>query len=181
MKASRSIPRFLAYLVLAMILVIPVSWCVLYFGYVGYENWKNWGHQDFARHGVSQIQPAAEMDELFDDCRHYVVYTGRSSVSTWNATAFFGERYVLTMQVPIEISSSTRGHTIGDPKFYLNEVSVVTDGGYGARFSGDFKFGPSEWKRIYESNGDFETVGFTLDPTPVPNFQSYSDALRPSN
>ena len=181
MKASRSIPRFFAYLVVAALLVIPVSWFVFYFGYVGYENWKNWGHQDFARHGVSQIQPAAEMDKLFDDCRHYIVYTGRSSVSTWNTTAFFGDRYEFTMQVPIEISSSAHGHTIGDPEFYLHEVSVITDGGRGARFSRQFKFGASEWKKIYDTAGDFSSVGFTLKTTAVPKFQMYADASRPSD
>jgi len=161
-----------------MILVIPVSWFVLYFGYIGYGNWKNWGHQDFARNGVSQIQPAAEMEELFDDCRHYIVYTGRSSVSTWNATAFFGDRYQLTMQVPVEILSSTSGHTIAEPEFVLLEVERITDGGRGARFSRQLEFGQTEWDKLYASKGNFMTIGFTTIDTPVTNFEQYARASR---
>lgn len=185
MKCFREIPRLLAYAILAVILVIPVAWFVLYFGfYIGYGNWKNWGHQDFARNGVSQIQPAAEMEELFDDCRHYIVYSGRSSVSTWNATAFFGDRYQLTMQVPVEISSKNSGSMIGEPKFYLLEVesvSISPSGQVGASFSEDFKFGATQWKKVYESGGDFGSIGFTIKTDPVTNFQKYADASRPSN
>lgn len=164
---------------------IPVLWAIFYFGiYIGYGNWKVRGHQEFATNGVSQIQPAAEMEELFDDCRHYIVYTGRESVSTWNATAYFGDRYELTMQVPVDIQSKDSGSMIGDPKFYLHEVesvSISSSGQVGASFSEDFRFDGGQWKMVYESGGDFRTIGFTIKATPVPNFKKYSDASRPSN
>ena len=148
---------------------ISVLWAIFYFGiYIGYGNWKVRGHQDFARNGISQIQPAAEMGELFEDCRHYIVYTGRGSVSTWNTTAFFGGRYELTMQVPVDIKSKNSGSMIGDPKFYLHEVdsiSISPSGQVGASFSEDFRFDEAQWKKVYESGGDFSSIGFTIKAT----------------
>lgn len=162
--------------------VVILAWAILYFGfYLGYGNWKVRGHQEFATNGLAQIQPAAEMDRLFEDCRHYIVYSGRDSVSTWNATAFFGDRYMLTMQVPVSISSSTSGHVIGDPAFVLNEVrdvSVSPSGQVGASFSRDLKFGPKEWNDLYASKGDFKVIGFSLNPKPVPDFHLYTSASR---
>ncbi len=170
---------------LCVVGAIPILWAIFYFGiYIGYGNWKVRGHQEFARNGVSQIQPAAEMEELFDDCRHYIVYTGRGSVSTWNATAFFGGRYELTMQVPIDIRSKDSGSMIGEPKFYLHEVesvSISPSGQVGASFSEDFRFDATQWKKVYASGGNFESVGFTIKTDPVSNFQKYADASRPSN
>ena len=158
------------------------AWTIGYFGfYLGYGNWKVKGHQEFATNGLAQIQPAAEMDRLFEDCRHYIVYSGRDSVSTWNSTAFFGNRYMLTMQVPVSISSSTSGNMIGDPTFVLNEVSDVSvspSNGVGASFSRDLKFGPKEWNDLYASKGDFKVIGFTLNPKPVPDFHLYTKASR---
>jgi hypothetical protein len=170
---------------LCVVGAIPILWAVFYFGiYIGYGNWKVKGHQEFATTGVSRIQPAAEMEKLFDDCRHYIVYTGQGSVSTWNATAFFGERYALTMQVPVDIRSKDSGAMIGEPKFCLLEVksvSISPSGQVGASFSKDFKFDAAQWKKVYESGGDFGSIGFSIKTDPVANFQKYADATRPSN
>lgn len=175
----------IAFVIVGIVAAIPIAWAVFYFGiYLGYGNWKVRGHQEFARNGITQIPPAAEMEKLFDDCRHYIVYTGRESVSTWNATAFFGGRYELTMQVPVEIKSKNNGSMIGEPSFSLREVemvSVSSSGQVGASFSRGINFDKSQWKKVRESGGDFSSIGFSLKTTPVPNFQTYTDASRPSN
>jgi hypothetical protein len=167
------------------VVAIPVLWAIFYFViYIGYGNWQVRGHQEFARSGVSQIQPAAEMEDLFEDCRHYIVYAGHGQVSTWNTTAYFGDRYTLTMQVPVDIRSKDSGSMIGDPKFYLHEVESVDispSGQVGASFSADFKFDAAQWKKVYESGGDFSSIGFTIKKSSVTNFKKYADAGRPSN
>ena len=111
-QTPKKTPLILKIGLVALLVVgaIPVLWAIFFFGiYIGYGNWKVRGHQEFARNGTSHIRPAAEMEELFDDCRHYIVYTGGGSASTWNATAFFGGRYELTMQVPVDIRSGNSG------------------------------------------------------------------------
>jgi hypothetical protein len=160
-----------------------LAWLVFYFGiYLGYGNWKVKGHQDFARSGLSQIQPASEMASLFEDCRHYIVYSGRNSISTWNSTAFFGGRYTLTMQVPVAIASSHSGHVTGEPEFLLLEVSAVDvspSGQVGASFGRQIKFGAKEWKTVVDHKGDFSKIGFPIESRPaIKDFDRYAKASR---
>jgi hypothetical protein len=166
------------------VLVIPCLWAFLYFGvYIGYGNYKVRGHQEFAARGVSQIEPAIQMDEIFADCRHYITY-GQNEVPLFNSEAYFGGRYQLTMQVPIEIKSASSGSVNGEPQFYLDEVDAVdisSSGQVGASFSRNLNFGLPEWQKVYKTRGNFSTIGFHLNPVPVANFQKYADAGRPSN
>ena len=177
---------------LAVLLAIPVAavlsilmiWVVFYFGvYLGYGNYKVRGHQDFAANCVSQIQPAMEMDQLFEDCRHFITY-GANDVPLFNSVAYFGDRYELTMQVPVDIQSESSGTMTRKPQFYLNEVKVVSvslSGQVGASFSRNLNFGIAEWQSLYEADGDFSTIGFNVDTTSVPDFRKYAAACRPSN
>ena len=135
-------------------------------------------HQDFAANGVELIAPARQMEELYDDCHHFISY-GQNRVPLFNSVAYFGGRYKLTMQVPVEIQSDTMGSTNGSPEFYLNEVESVDispSGQTGASFSDGLNFGYAKWQKVYDSNGDFDKIGFTIDPTAVPNFDKFSNA-----
>jgi len=163
---------------IAFCVAVVIFWvCVLATGFL-YQ-----GHQQFAANGVSQIAPASQMDELFDDCRHFITY-GPNDVPLFNSVAYFGDRYKLTMQVPVNIESEFLGSITGEPKFYLNEISKISispSGQVGASFSRNLDFGSAEWKQVYNANGDFGKIGFVLDPTAVPNFKKYTDVTRPSN
>ena len=165
--------------------LIVVVWAILYFGfYIGYQNFQVKGHQDFTVNGLAHIQPAKEIDEIFEDCRHYIVYSDKDPRSTWNSSAYFGGRYVLTMQVPVDIESELFGVVAGIPNYILNEVtsvSISSSGQVGASFGRQFEFGEKEWQKIYESGGEFEQVGFNLESSPVANFMSYAAASRQSN
>jgi len=144
---------------------------------------QNRNHQDFAADGVSQIAPAMQMDEQFTDCRHYITY-GPNSVSLFNSVAYFGDRYELTMQVPVDIQSESTGTIIGNPQFYLNEVksvSVSPSGQVGASFSRNLNFGIAKWQQVYDADGDFGIIGFNVNTTSVPDFRKYAAASRPSN
>ncbi|MEM6471717.1 MAG: hypothetical protein AAF802_19305 [Planctomycetota bacterium] len=57
----------------------------------------NRNHQEFAENGVQLIEPAAQMDATFSDCRHFVTYFGEPSRPVWNSVAYFGGRYELAM------------------------------------------------------------------------------------
>lgn len=167
------------------ILLVPFLWAVLYFGvYLGYGYYKTHGHQEFAANGVSQIKPAKEMDQLFADCRHYITYGSTHDVALFNSVAYFDDRYELTMQVPVDIQSESSGTMTGTPQFFLNEVGSVTvspSGQIGASFSRNLHFGATEWQQVYDSSGDFSTIGFNINPKPVPDFQKFAAASRPSN
>ncbi|MEX0611328.1 MAG: hypothetical protein WD229_04335 [Pirellulales bacterium] len=182
MSYRKLLPILLATLVVG-VLAVPFIWAVLYFGAHLYGNYKVRGHQEFAVNGVSQIKPAREMDQLFADCRHFITY-GPNDVPLFTSVAYFGNRYQLTMQVAVDIQSASSGATVGEPQFYLNEVTAVTvspSGQVGASFSRNLNFGAAKWQQVYVSGGDFSTIGFNVAPTSVPDFRKYADASRPSN
>ncbi len=156
---------------------------VMFWSFLIITAYGNRHHQEFAANGVSQIAPARQMAELFADCRHYVT-GGPNNTVLFNSVAYFGDRYELTMQAPVKIESKTSGSMIGEPQFYLNEVSTVRvspSGQVGASFSRNKNFGTSEWEKVYHANGNFGTIGFDVNPTPVVDFHKYTDAARPSN
>ena len=164
--------------------VVALTFCLCWIVLAGYGSYKNRGHQEFAANGVAQIEPAAQMDLLYPGCRHYIIYSGDAgvSVSTWNAVAFFGGRYELTMQVPVAIESRTTGKIAGEPHFHLLEVekvSISASGSVGASFSKDFRFGIEEWRTVVRSNGDFGSIGFHVSTAPpVSGFDAYAKASR---
>ena len=181
--SNRKLLVLLIAIPMVAVLSIPVIWAVLYFGvYLGYGNFSVREHQEFAANGVSQIKPAKEMDQLYDDCRHYVTYANR--VPLFNSVAYFGGRYQLTMQVTVDIQSESSGTMTGKPQFYLNEIGKVTVspcGQVGASFSRNLEFGNAKWQAVYEAGGDFSTIGFKVNATSVTDFQKYASAGRPSN
>ncbi|PHS13208.1 MAG: hypothetical protein COA78_07195 [Blastopirellula sp.] len=125
-----------------------------------------------------------QMDQIYSDCRHFITY-GKENVPLFNSVAYFGDRYELTMQVPVEIRSETSGSMIGEAQFYLNEVRAVDipPSQIGASFSGGIEFGSTKWQQVYKADGDFGVIGFKINTVPVPvaNFKVYSAASRPSN
>jgi hypothetical protein len=183
MSKQKLVAVLLAVPVMAL-LSITVLWLIFYLGiYIGYGNYQVWGHQEFAVNGVSQIKYAKEMNKLFDDCRHYITY-GTVETPNFTSVAYFGDRYELTMQVPVKIESASLGSVVGEPMFILNEIdsiSVSPTGSVSASFSRNRQFGVDEWREVYDSQGDFSRIGFNINPTPVPNFSDYTAATRPSN
>lgn len=166
------------------VLTVPLLWLVFYLGiYIGYGNYEVWGHQEFAVNGVTQIEPAREMNEMFEDCRHFITY-GANDAPIFTSVAYFGDRYELTMKVPVKIESASLGSVCGDPEFFLSEIesiSVSASGRVSASFSRNLTFGMKEWRTVYDSNGDFSRIGFSINPTSVPNFSQYAASTRPSN
>jgi hypothetical protein len=165
---------------LGVLLLIPCLW-VLFLGLnLAYGNLKVRGHQEFAASGVVQIEPAMQMNHLYADCRHFISY-GLNNVPLFNSVAYFGGRYELTIQVPVDIESASSGATIGEPRFYLLEVGQVTvsrSGQIGARFTRTLTFGRTEWELVCLADGDFSMIGFNVNTTSAPNFQRYVDASR---
>jgi len=156
---------------------------VMYWSVVFHEASKNSHHQEFAVNGISQIAPAQQMADLYPNCRHFITY-GAHDVPLFNSVAYFGDRYELSMQVPVKIESKSLGSMVGDPQFYLLEVSSVkvqATGQISTSFSSDLKFGVVDWEKVYQAKGDFNAIGFRVDPTPVAGFKKFADASRQSN
>ncbi len=178
--------RKLIAVLLAIAVAVPLAlagiWVVFFDSYLGFEYHRTRGHQEFAKNGVAQIEPAAQMDRLFDECRHYITYGRPNNASIWNSVAYFGSRYELTMQVPVAIASSNIGKKTGNPRFYLVEIREVTVSAKGqveATFGESLEFGLAEWNKVVDANGDFGAIGFQFkNDAPVKNFDMLTAHAR---
>ena len=130
--------------------------------------------------GRRTIPEARQFDELFPGATHSIsYYTGTAGEPTWNAEVGLHGRYVLTMSVPVTLSTFGRSRVIGHraPAFVLAEVEAVgqlADGRTEIRYAGhQLRFGPAEWQRVVAARGDWGVLGFAVrTDAPVPGFDT---------
>lgn len=98
----------------------------------------------------------------------------------WNTEAFFGDRYILTMQVRINVDEKTeRIKLIEEPRFLLREPKNCDRRG-GAQYgpSQSKWFTVEEFQSLVNARWDFEAIGISIDSTPVENFPIYQAMTR---
>ena len=144
-------------------------------------------YKDAVKDGFTKIPQACEIERLLGKADHFISYSGPNVKQDWNTEVYFEGRYRLTMQVDVKTNKdfSKIVGVIGEPKFYLGEITKVDlnadgtvsggDGGAGQRAT----FGLKEWNKIVQSNGDFSIVGVHIKKgQPVPNFDKFVGAMR---
>jgi hypothetical protein len=135
--------------------------------------------------GFRQIPESLQIESLFGEADHFISYSGPYVPQDWQTVVFFDRRYTLSMNVDVKTNRAFSEITevIGEPKFILNEVcevDVPPDGkGVGAEFSGDWKFSLTDWKKVYQANGDFSVIGIKIKKDqPVKSFDAYVNCQR---
>lgn len=132
----------------------------------------------------TEVPVALQMETLFGKAHHMILeFRCDSKPKTWQTLVYFGERYELVMEVEVMVDCRNRSVSqTGTPKFYLSEVETIEALG-GGRFSATnnidkhFEFSQKEWDTIYESHGDWSKVGYTINKTPVADFDKYASAF----
>jgi len=133
------------------------------------------------RSGAKAIPIAVEMEEVFGDADHFITHFGRTDRSkTWTTDVYFGGRYNLAMQVDVEIDYQTSTvRQTGEPRFWLLEVTRVSEGGTRANFRGLHKeFGQVEWRKLCDADGDWAAIGVKIDVRSVPDFDKFVRSVR---
>ncbi len=135
------------------------------------------------RSGAKTIPYAVELEELYGDADHFITHFGFGRMPLqWNTEVFFGDRYILTMQVDVEVDYAKRRVVpVGKPVFYLTEVDTVSHTEFGnvvESYSNSYTFGLEEWEKVFASKGDFSTIGISINSTPVAGFHEVVRAAR---
>lgn len=134
---------------------------------------------------IKSIRPvlplAAQIEQMFpatDYCFDNFVFKGdegdfRKTIIT---TAYFGDRYQLTMRADVELDKDDKIITTlrSEPTFLLQELESVT-GVDESSFTGakstwgrEHRFNLESWNKVVAAKGDFSVIGIEIDPTPVP-------------
>lgn len=139
-------------------------------------------HQATLRSARIVLPIAVQMESLFPPADHFVSQFGRGSTkgTLWHTNVYIGGRYVLAMEVPVELDFT--GHTInvvGKPDLYLMEVPWVTvspDGALSTGVGAQFALSEDDWNKVQGNLGDFSTIGIDLNPSRVVDFDTYAAA-----
>jgi hypothetical protein len=125
-----------------------------------------------------KIEFIRQFEERFPAAEHFIsYYTGTHGPPTWNSHAGIHGRYVLSLQMPIELGGPGRGRVLshGTPTFYLLEIVEIHEASGG---TASISYGPeqltfelNEWARLVKSGGDLRVLGIKVNTTqPVPGF-----------
>lgn len=155
-----------------------ILWAIFYFGiYWGYGGWKHRHHRAFATQSVALITPAAQLNELYNDCRNFISYNEAGGGPTWNSVAFFEGRYQITLQLPVAVESPVDGRGIGPARYLLLEFDRIEISGNGsatASFSNNWTITPAQWDKVYAAGGDFSVLNIPIiKGHPLENFDAY--------
>ena len=94
--------------------------------------------------------------------------------------AWFGDRYHLTMRVPVELDRNDKTITSlrGEPTFILQELeALANNASAGGRvdpvWRREHRFDLAAWNKLVAAGGDFSAIGIEIDPTPVIDAAKY--------
>ena len=120
--------------------------------------------------GLRVIAEARQFAAEFPDSIHFIShYTGSAGPPIWNSKVGLNGRYVLGMSFEIDFDPDRKKPSrAGEPKFHLREVSSIEirpDGSVGGiSYSGhQTVFGPDDWQKLIQADGDFSALGFEID------------------
>lgn len=123
--------------------------------------------------GIAKVPWAVKMEQRYPEIDHFITHFGMDAKlpNVWNSEAYFGGRYVITLQVPVAIDYEDETLRVtGEPSFFLTEISTVAVDGSGT-YGDSLDFGKAEFDKLIESGWDYAAIKFVINPTPVPRFE----------
>ena len=129
----------------------------------------------------TDVKFLAEFRRIFPGAVERVRYFSPGGEPGFEALVHLYSRYELTMKLPVIFDvSGKRVVGYGVPAFYLTEVQRVgktPSGTVEISYDpvGELRFGPSEWTKLVEHDGDFASIGYKMTTDkPIPNFELFT-------
>ena len=144
-------------------------------------------HDQVVQHGIETLILPKEVESLFGSTNvdHFISSFGsKTDAPMWNSVAYFSERYLLSLQVPISIDYD-KCRLIGATNSAMVQINEVTkveiskSGIAGATMNGQWRLNENEWKWLVENKGDWSVVKVPiLTNAPVKRFNEYVRQVR---
>lgn len=151
---------------------------------------NNVSQQDYIhihQNGIQSLTWAKEMDQHFGRSRvdHFISHFNMGGGQLWNSEVYMDGRFVLTLQVPVQINYETQTvSATGKPHFYLNAYSKINqlpDGRMEGRYDGKLQrqFEEQDWNKLVGKQFDLTSLSIPqAEIRPISNFQQMVDAVR---
>lgn len=129
--------------------------------------------------GIRTMTWAKDFDKTFTGSEHYIsYYMGGGGPRTWTSIVGLDGRYILEMELPIDLDASGIQVTPKEtPTFVLSEVRSITllpDGRKHVKNDpkGIVRFGPPEWAKLIAAHGDLSAIGVVVKTgSPLDGFE----------
>jgi hypothetical protein len=135
--------------------------------------------------GGNEVPVAKQMETLFPIADHFITQNYRNEQPRlWNTECFIGDRYVLTMQVPVIVDYSLPALSrAGDYQFTLLEVTnirILRDGRVQNSYGEQTTFDLKTWQTIYEHGAlpAGNELGINIKSSPVKRFDAFIRSMR---
>lgn len=137
------------------------------------------------RSGLNRLPYPHQMEALFGKGDHFITHYGQSGPLTWNTHVYFYGRYLLGLQVDVEVdySAKTVVREVGPPTFYFIEYIDMrkdSDGMFRPVHGGhQWNIGRAEWEMLVAGKGDFRVIGkdVVVDQA-LPHWGEYVKRIR---
>ena len=142
-------------------------------------------HDATVKDGIKSLVLPAEVESTFGKTNvdHFISFFNETNQNLWNSVAYFYGRYLLTMQVKVQIdyNDCTVTKALAPAEFTINEVIEVErmeTGQVSAAMQGQWRFTASDWKRFLKSK-DWSTIGVPIRTNaPVSGFEKFVAQAR---
>jgi hypothetical protein len=110
---------------------------------------------------------------LFPEAEVNYSYWGGSSEPGYVAEVDLHGRYEFELRLPVRFDSSRRSIIgCGEPTFCLRELAMQAGRERSYNQASDRQFGTAEWRKIVESGGNFQAIGYSMvTDQPAPGYR----------
>ncbi|MEZ6035763.1 MAG: hypothetical protein R3C17_21910 [Planctomycetaceae bacterium] len=134
------------------------------------------------RYARKVLPIALVLESQFPSTDHFITHFGMTDGTTvWNTVSYFGERYVLSMQVSVivDYDANTFVVTDGKPKIQFLEVSNCDRSGQ-AEFNprNQRELSADDIRKVADCNWDWSCLNITINTSPVRCFKIYEAMSR---
>jgi hypothetical protein len=132
-------------------------------------------HKEIVAKGIQQVPIVADFDRLYPGSEHFVThFTEAEGPPVWRSEAGIYGRYILDLELPIDIDKKKNVKPRGDWTLKLREVREIgslPDGRLNILMGETFPIKPNDWERIKQNSGDIAPILPVHRDRPVVGFE----------
>jgi hypothetical protein len=136
-------------------------------------------HDRIVERAIEGIEVFSHFKRCFPQSAHFISYvTGKDGQPTWHSVAKLLNRYVLKMNVSVNVDRTTLNLMLREvPTFRVFEVERIEnlpDGRLSVFYGQTYEIGAATWKRFVDSRCDLEKLEIPLKKdAPVSQFDKF--------
>ncbi len=136
--------------------------------------------------GMGSLKWASQIEKWYgpQDVDHFITHFGfdKNKPRTWNSVAYLHGRYILTVQIPVDINYKKCSviRVAGKPKIDLAEIKsieILPGEKVSTRYHDGAACSEDDWALLEDAGGDLKVLPLNIEKSdPHPLFDQYREA-----